>query len=104
MVIFNASFMMERELEPGFLSWFRSRCAEFEQVGLNRRISSLREAGGVDYKDSEAQTVAIQWEFDNLEEAREWGASQFSHMALKCEEHFESERIMVFTSIFEVID
>ena len=113
MVIHNASFMMEREMEEKFVSWLRS---ELEAAGitggkagqesggcaLHPRISAMREAGGVDYREAEAQSVAFQVEFPTVGEAKAWNRDVFSTLAARFEEKF-GPQAMVFTSIFEEI-
>lgn len=92
MFIFNASFMMEKEMESEFLSRFNAG---------DGRVSRLREAGGEDASLSDVQTVAVQWEFETLEAARNWGRNGFRRMACECDNKFGEGRVMVFTSIFE---
>lgn len=113
MVIHNASFMMEREMEEEFVSWLR---AELDAAGitggtsgqesggcaLHPRMSAMREAGGVDYREAEAQSVAFQVEFPTVGEAKAWSRDVFSTIAARFEEKF-GPQAMVFTSIFEEI-
>lgn len=99
--IHNASFMMERERETAFLEWLSGELSTLDVRGS--RLTSMREAGGVDSRHAEAQTVAWQCEFDTIEKAREWSAEVFSTLATRFEEKFGPET-MVFTSIFETVD
>lgn len=95
--------MMERELEEKFIAWVRRELAETEiHAGRQARITAMREAGGVDYRQAEAQSVAYQVEFDSIDEARRWSSEKFSTLAARFEEAF-GPQAMVFTSIFEVV-
>ena len=101
MVIHNASFMMEREREGEFVEWIRERLgAQVLGAGLRPALSAMREAGGIDYRDAEAQTVAFQMEFDDIESARRWGRECFADLAAAFEKDF-GPNAMVFTSLFE---
>lgn len=115
MVIHNASFMMEREKEKEFVSWLRRELESAGIIGttdeygresggfsLRPRVSAMREAGGVDYREAEAQSVAFQVEFSTVGEAKEWNRDVFSTIAARFEEKF-GPQAMVFTSIFEEI-
>lgn len=62
----------------------------------------MREAGGVDYREAEGQTVAFQVEFERIEEARKWGREVFATLASRFEERF-GPQALVFTSIFEEV-
>lgn len=95
--------MMERELEEKFIGWLRSELAASEMhAGREARITAMREAGGVDYRQAEAQSIAYQVEFDSIEEARRWSSERFATLAARFEEAF-GPQAMVFTSIFEVV-
>ncbi|MDE6391725.1 MAG: DUF4286 family protein [Muribaculaceae bacterium] len=107
MVIHNATFMMEREREGEFIDWLRGLVAGeglFAESlrGRRVRLSAMREAGGVDYRQAEAQSVAFQVEFDSIEEARKWSREALPTVAARFEEHF-GPQAMVFTSVFEEI-
>lgn len=100
MVIHNASFMMERDREREFVDWIKG---ELFDMGLDcgtTLLSAMREAGGVDYRDAEAQTVALQVEFDTVPEALEWRETGFMRLAEGFAAKFGPEA-MVFTSVFE---
>ncbi len=101
MVIFNSSFMIEREREGEFLNWLRGEIAGRKGVAA-MRVSAMREAGGVDYREAEGQTVAFQVEFERIEEARKWGREVFATLASRFEERF-GPQALVFTSIFEEV-
>lgn len=94
--------MLEREREVEFVTWLRGRLAELPVTMRGLRITAMREAGGVDYREAEAQTVAMQLEFGSADEARRWSASHFGGLAAAFEERF-GPQALVFTSIFEVI-
>lgn len=101
MIIHNATFMIVKERESEFVDWFR------ENVGMlgelrDPRLSAMREAGGVDYRQAEAQSVAFQCEFASIGEARLWSAGRFAELAALFEERFGPEA-MVFTSLFEIL-
>ena len=107
MVIHNATFMMEREREGEFIDWLRGLVAGEESFaeslrGRRVRLSAMREAGGVDYRQAEAQSVAFQVEFDSIEETREWSREALPSVAARFEERF-GPQAMVFTSVFEEI-
>lgn len=96
--------MIRREREAEFLKWLRGRLSGVAE-GLSEgttgmRVSAMREAGGVDYREAEAQTVAFQVEFHTIEEARLWNARKFSTLAAEFEEAFGPDA-MVFVSMFE---
>lgn len=106
-MIHNATFMMEREREGEFIDWLRGCVAEegsFAESlrGRRVRLSAMREAGGVDYRQAEAQSVAFQVEFDSIEEARKWSREALPSVAARFEERF-GPQAMVFTSVFEEI-
>lgn len=97
--------MMEREMEGEFVAWLREELKGLAgadgRSGLRSpRISAMREAGGVDYRQAEAQSVAFQTEFHTVEDARRWSREVFSALAARFEEKF-GPQAMVFTSIFE---
>lgn len=99
--------MIEREHESAFIAWLRSEISNLVIPGApqdpaNPRLTSMREAGGVDYLEAEAQSVAFQVEFDHIHEARKWNRETFADLAAKFEEKF-GPQAMVFTSIFEHI-
>lgn len=105
MVIHNATFMMEREKEAEFVDWLRG-CVlgggQFAESLRGRRVrmSAMREAGGVDYRQAEAQSVAFQVEFESIEDARKWSREALPSVAARFEERF-GPQAMVFTSVFE---
>ena len=90
---------MAVELERPFLSWLEG---ELAGSPVKPRVSVMREAGGVDYRHAEAQTVAVQWECPTLEAGRRWRDGGFSELAAKAESVFPAQ-LMIFTSIFKVI-
>ena len=100
--------MIEREREAEFVAWLRPRVEELTGVAadcvagapMRPRVSAMREAGGVDYRQAEAQSVAFQVEFDDIETARRWSREQFATVAADFEEKF-GPQAMVFVSIFE---
>lgn len=108
MIIHNASFIMERDAEADFLAWLRSCCEKINwehEPGAPTalRVSAMREAGGVDYRQAEAQTVAFQLEFHTIEDAKKWSAQRFSSIAAEFEEKF-GPQAMVFVSLFESLE
>lgn len=104
--------MLEREREEEFVGWLRGKLGGLQaseaeaaagaEVLPGLRITAMREAGGVDYREAEAQTVAMQLEFGSADEARRWSAANFGAIAAAFEEQF-GPQALVFTSIFEVI-
>ena len=106
MVIHNASFIIEREREEAFVEWLRQIVAErvsYAESGPCRPVlTAMREAGGVDYRQAEAQTVAWQVQFDCIESARAWSASTLAGIGAAFEEKF-GPNAMLFTSIFEIL-
>lgn len=103
MVIHNASFMMKREREGEFVVWINSKLAQMDfrdWKASGPALSAMREAGGVDYCKAEAQTVAFQVEFPDVESARRWSRERFADLAAAFDEAFGPDA-MVFTSLFE---
>lgn len=88
--------MTSADREHELLDWLKPQAMQI----AGSRISSMRMAGGVDYRQAEAQTVAWQTEFPTLDAAREWSAGHFATIAAEFELHFGPEA-MVFTSIFK---
>lgn len=99
MIIHNATFMMPLEREADFLPWLRSRIAGMAPL-CNPRVSAMREAGGIDYRHAEAQSVAFQTEFESMDAARAWSASAFADLAVAFDEEY-GPQAMVFVSMFE---
>lgn len=100
--------MMARGREREFLAWLgpelrRLGADDAATAGMSWRVTTMREAGGVDYRQAEAQTVAWQCEFPSIEAARAWGVDVFASVAARFEERFGPEA-MVFTSIFETVE
>ena len=103
MYIFNASFMISRDKENAFLEWLRRRCVEYgDRMPSGMRISAMRESGGVDFRRSEVQTLACQWEFQRFVDDRRWSKTGFAEIASGFESEFGPDA-MVYTSIFEVV-
>ena len=103
MIIHNATFMIEKEREGEFVKWLAERLdSVIEPPALNPRVSAMREAGGVDYRQAEAQSVAFQLEFPTLETARDWSSRKFGPLAAEFAEAF-GPNAMAFTSLFETI-
>ena len=100
-VIHNATFMMEVEREEEFINWFRLQIPRLGSLAAPR-LSSMREAGGIDYSHAEAQSVAFQCEFLSAKEALQWRNETFSEVASEFMARF-APNAMVFTSIFEEI-
>lgn len=78
--------MIEREREAEFIGWLRSEIKTMGEFSLPEgpcrpRLSAMREAGGVDYREAEAQSVAFQVEFDDIEAARKWSRGVFANLA-----------------------
>lgn len=103
---------MASGMEESFIVFLRDVLSEIENQiviaygpgrQMHARISAMRMAGGVDYRDAEAQTVAVQWEFEDMDKALRWESGEFSHVAQLCEEAF-GQQVMIFTSVFEVIE
>lgn len=110
MVIFNATFMIEESREQEFLDWLGMELPAKMPMGFGRngwdyapQVSAMREAGGVDYRQAEAQSIALQMRFEDIAAARLWGRGKFATLGARFEEKF-GPQAMVFTSIFEVID
>lgn len=94
---------MEREREAEFVGWINSKLARMDYSlwkASGAALSAMREAGGVDYREADAQTVAFQVEFADIEAARRWGRECFADLAAAFEEDF-GPNAMVFTSLFE---
>lgn len=108
MFICNATFMMETHREAEFIKWLSAHKEALAKAssGLsapeNFRLSSMRMAGGIDYRHAEAQSVALQQEFPTRKDAEDWLADTFSTVAADFEAHF-APNAMVFASIFESI-
>lgn len=106
MIIHNASFMIEREREPELTDWLRAEIGSIafgdSKAPADPKLSAMREAGGVDYRKAEAQTVAFQVMFRTIEEARSWSKTVFADIAARFEEKF-APQALVFTSIFELL-
>ena len=97
--------MMEREKEEEVVTWLHGEIGKMEEGnGALRgvRLTAMREAGGVDYRQAEAQTVAFQSEFDSVADARSWASHVFVSTAAAFEEKF-GPQAMVFTSLFETV-
>lgn len=101
MVIHNATFMVELREEGSLISWLRSHLPEMGEL-RSARLSAMREAGGVECAQAEAQSLAFQCEFNSEGEALEWRAERFKHLADGFMDEF-GPNAMVFTSIFEII-
>ena len=89
---------MARGREREFLAWLgpelrRLGADDAATAGMSWRVTTMREAGGVVYRQAEASTEA----------ARAWGADVFASVAARFEEKFGPEA-MVFTSIFETVE
>lgn len=102
MLIHNATFMMECRREAEFIEWFKENLPALGSLS-NPRLSCMREAGGIDYRHAEAQSVAFQTEFSDIEQAHAWSESKFASLAANFEEKF-GPQAMVFVSIFEAMD
>ena len=86
--------MMARGREREFLAWLgpelrRLGADDAATAGMSWRVTTMREAGGVDYRQAEARPA--------------WGADVFASVAARFEEKFGPEA-MVFTSIFETVE
>lgn len=101
MDIFNASFIFGHGREDEFLRWFEQIRRRFE-ADLPERcaVSALRDANGEAHTEHDAHTIAVQWEFDNIKEARNWRDNKFINVSEDFMRAFGPEAI-VFTSIFE---
>ena len=99
-IIFNASFLIPRNREVELVAFLRREIALIEAP--EAQLSVMRESGGVDYRQAEAQSVAFQTVHPSLEAAREWGSSVFPQLAARFEENFAPEG-MVFVSLFQKI-
>lgn len=98
---------MELSREEEFLGWFGRAVSALGVLeglsGSSACLTAMREAGGVDYRQAEAQTVAFQVEFESAEAARTWSRERFASLAAAFEEAF-GPQAMVFTSIFEKLE
>lgn len=110
MVIFNATFMIEGSREREFVDWLWKEMPSAMPMGYGRngwdyglQVSAMREAGGVDYRQAEAQSVSVQMRFADIAAARLWARGKFASLAARFEEAFGPQG-MVFTSIFEVLE
>lgn len=101
MVIHNATFMIPTEREADLIDWLRLRLSTVDGL-KNPRVSAMREAAGVDYRQAEAQSVAFQTEFDTLDEARLWSKSIFAQIADEFQKEF-APQALIFTSLFEAL-
>jgi len=105
MLIANTTFMMLHEREPEFLDWFRMQLPIITDArwgGVNPRLSAMRQAGGIDHTQAEAQSVAFQMEFGRREDLDRWNKAPLANVAADFEEKFGPEA-MVFSSIFEIL-
>ncbi len=95
--------MIEREREGEFVRWLRG---ELAGLGLadapGARVTAMREAGGVDYREADGQTVAFQLEFQDIEAARKWGSDVFAPLSARFEKGF-GPNALAFTSVFEMV-
>ena len=119
MVTLNASFIIERVREDEFLDWFEEKeeKAREERKSLkdgnegdewaddfSRKcvVSALRDANGEDYIRSESHTLAAQWKFFTLDDARKWRAEVLAPVLEEFMQRFQPGG-MVFTSIFYIL-
>lgn len=93
--------MIDREHEREFTEWFRKVCVGLEPMRAPR-LTAMREAGGIDYTQADAQSMAFQCEFESREDARRWAAEKLAPVAAAFEEMF-GPQAMVFASMFETI-
>ena len=87
---------MEKATETEFLRLLLG------SVDTRPRISALVEAGGRPAADDEPHTISLQWEFADLAGAKKWETEGFADFASVVADKF-GERVMVFSSIFEII-
>ena len=131
MVKLNASFIIERAREDEFLDWFEEKEDKARKERKERRalkaseegrdsepvkegddwaddfarkceVLALRDANGEDYIDSESHTLAAQWKFFTLEDAREWRQRVLMPVMEEFMERFQPG-CLYFTSIFYVL-
>lgn len=99
-IIYNVSFLIPRRKEVQLISFLRRERDLMESPGA--QLSSMRESGGVDYREAESQSVAFQTVHPSLEEAREWGKGVLAPVASRFEREFAPDGLM-FTSLFQKI-
>lgn len=106
--ICNVTFMLLREDEEKFIAWLSGKKETLTAgaPGMDfpeaPRLTSMRMAGGVDYRQAEAQSVAFQQEFPSAESARAWSEKILPEVASEFEARF-APHAMLFTSLFEII-
>lgn len=94
--------MMLRAKEPLFLKWFAHYCIPLLQSGVNPRLSSMRESGGQSYTLAEAQSIAFQLEFPDMESVRTYEQGPLRDLLARFDRSFGPDA-MTFTSIFELL-
>lgn len=101
MVTFNASFIFGHGREEEFLHWFDEMHQSLGVDDPSRcMVMALRDAHGEAHTQGDAHTVAVQWEFERLGDARDWRDLRFGAVSSDFMKNFGPEAI-VFTSIFE---
>ena len=103
MVNLNVSFVIRREDEGRFVEWMGEclRSLDSKLPGACE-ISAMREAGGIDYSEMEAHTVACRWTFPTLEEAKKMQRDTLPGIVSEFQTRFSPEG-MAFASLFEAI-
>lgn len=107
-VICNVTFILPPGQEDKFVEWIASQkgvltsAAPDGALPSDQRLSAMRMAGGVDYRESDAHSVALQQEFNSAKEARLWSDTILPKVTTELEKDFGPEA-MAFTSIFEIL-
>lgn len=103
MYVHNTSFFILRSREEEFLKWFGGVRPELEaDNGYNDRLSVLRETGGANDVEAEAQTLAFQLEFADIDMLHDWVTKKMEPVIADFEKSFGPEAA-VFTSVFEIL-
>lgn len=106
MLVFNSTYIIDREKGCEFLEWFAPLA---HKAGPEGRAHLAVLKGGLDKLDGldesdrqEPLSVAFQVEFDSRQEMNKWIASRFRPLAAAFERRY-SPPGMIFTSISERI-
>lgn len=93
---------MEHETEQRFLDWLTKIKKRFPE-SAHCRISVMREAGGINHDEADAQTVSAQWEFPSMQDVKIWQRGGFQELMAECDKCF-GQSVMTFTSVFETLE
>lgn len=91
--------MVEIGRECAVISWLRERINGMGTL-QSPRLSAMREAGGVDCVNAEAQSLAFQCDFDSVDSALRWREEELNAVIDSFMAEF-GPNAMVFCSVFE---